>query len=426
VEQQPTPALSIGSRVILTIFAGRRQFLEILRSYLEVLFDLDLIQEVHLWDFTRDHVDQKYLKLLENSHFKYKLFGFHDSAGLLTEKNRLSRWLSYYEHYSSPSSSHLSNDDILIKCDDDIVYLSLSSFQHYLDIIRSSSSSSSPSASSLSSQCNLFFPNIVNNDVCAYIQTNYSVHNLLPRCDISQERLSYAHPHPLTGISQDAWCDRSEKALKIHHDFLSNPDKYHSMPSAPELIPWSSRISINFFGATGKTIQQSYGLLLAHSRDDERFLTSDILLLLNQKSNCIVPSFVVSHYSFFGQRNDLNQWEMRILLPSYYELMVNRTAPLLPLEDDNEKVSDLPMNLKPRKRRIEDALSFYREIYGTRLLMDDVEDEMELWSDELKLKMYVGFGFQEEDYPVLDSLLKQQTPREANVALTCQQGESED
>jgi hypothetical protein len=391
---------------------------------------MDLIQEVHLWDFTRDHVDKKYLKILEKSHARYKLFGFHNSSELLTEENRLSRWLSYYEHYSAPSSSSssspLSDDDILIKCDDDIVYLSLASFQQYLSLIRSSSSSPGPP-----SQCNLFFPNIVNNDVCAYIQTNYSVHDLLPHHDINPEYLVYAYPDPLTGYTQHvSWFLNSEKALDIHHDFLSNPDKYHSMPSSPDLIPWNSRISINFFGATGRNIRHSYRLLLENSRDDERYLTSDILPLLN-KSNCIVPSFVVSHYSFQGQRNGYRESNLRELLPSYYQLMINRTTPLLPHRYGERVISDLPHDLKPRRPRSrsnESAFAFYKETYSPRLLMDDPdEDEMEKWSEELKLKMYSGFGFDQEDYALLDSLLgsgflmteKNHTPDRDDPSASC-------
>jgi hypothetical protein len=394
-----------------------------LRSYLELLFDLDLIQEVHLWDFTRDHVDQKYLKILEKSHSKYKLFGFHDSSELLNEDNRLTRWLSYYEHYST-ASSPLSDDDILIKCDDDIVYLSLPSFQNYLSLIRSSTS-----LSALSSQCNLFFPNIVNNDVCAYIQTNHSIHDLLPHHDIKSERLLYAHPDPLTGYTQHvSWFLNPDMAMAIHHDFLSDPDKYHTMPSAPELIPWNSRISINFFGATGRSIRLSYRLLLENSRDDERFLTSDILPLLDQKSNCIVPSFVVSHYTFHGQRNGYREWQLRELLPSYYELMLNRTSPLPHQHSEEKQISDLPNNLRPRLWRREDALSFYQETYSPRLLMDDPDDDAEQWSEELKLKMFAGFGFQEEDYPLLDSFLGTgaETPdptRDDPSAATCSQPE---
>jgi hypothetical protein len=413
-------------RVILTIFAGRRQFLEILRGYLDVLLDQQLIDEIHLWDFTRDFIDQKYLTLLERSHEKYKII-HKMGEGLLTEDNRLENWLSFYRYYSS--GENLRDEDILIKCDDDIVYLDLESFQHFLTVVRTQSSSHLPSAppslpsaflsSPLSSspECNLFFPNIVNNDVCAYLQTQSLIHNLLPASEISEDAFEYANPDPLTGYTQYvSWFLNPTKALEIHSDFLSNPKKYRSMTapstsssssspssdtsvppsSTPIVIPWYSRISINFFGAMGANIRHSFSLLIENSQDDERFLTSEIIPILH-KSNCIVPSFVVSHFSFHGQRNSYLEWGLRGMLPQYYELLIQNLEPHLGNTEAVKAVRGLKL------KKMNPDISLYREIYGPIVLMDDLDDEdKQSWTDDLRTKIFSNFGFQESDHSLLE------------------------
>jgi hypothetical protein len=423
------------SRVFLAIFAGRRQYLEILRGYLDVLLDQELIDEIHLWDFTRDPVDQKYLFLLERSHEKYKIMHTMRRGELLDEDNRIENWLSFYRYYSS--EEHITDQDILIKCDDDIVYLDIESFQTFLTVIRTQSSSHlpSPSLSSSSSaspphsssppssapppsssapECNLFFPNIVNNDVCAYLQTQSSVHNLLPSSDIDEKAFAYANPEPLTGVTQYvSWYHNPSKALEIHTDFLSDPMKYRHMappssfpqasssdlptPPSSTVIPWYSRISINFFGAMGANIRHSFRLLTENSRDDERYLTSEILPILH-KANCIVPSFLVSHFSFHAQRNGYLEWDLRELLPKYYELMV-QTLDLQLNSQDEREVRGL------RLKRMDLNFTLYRELYSSILLMDDPGDEIQLWSEDLKLKLFTSFGFQETDFALLESEL---------------------
>lgn len=49
-------------QVILTCFAGRRKYMEIMMQYADALYRRGLIHEVHLWDYTRDQKDSEWLE----------------------------------------------------------------------------------------------------------------------------------------------------------------------------------------------------------------------------------------------------------------------------------------------------------------------------------------------------------------------------
>ena len=49
------------SNVIFYIFAGREKFMRILLKYVNVLLRLKIISEVHIWDYTRNADDKKYI-----------------------------------------------------------------------------------------------------------------------------------------------------------------------------------------------------------------------------------------------------------------------------------------------------------------------------------------------------------------------------
>ena len=51
---------------IISVFAGRRSNIEILRKYLEKALQLKIINEVHFWNNTRNVDDEKYLKTISN------------------------------------------------------------------------------------------------------------------------------------------------------------------------------------------------------------------------------------------------------------------------------------------------------------------------------------------------------------------------
>ena len=51
---------------ILTIFAGRKQNLEILIKYLKKALELKILDEIHFWNYTRNPKDEEYLKTISS------------------------------------------------------------------------------------------------------------------------------------------------------------------------------------------------------------------------------------------------------------------------------------------------------------------------------------------------------------------------
>ena len=51
---------------IISIFSGRKSNIEILKKYLQKALDLNIIDEVHFWNYTRNSNDEYYLKTISN------------------------------------------------------------------------------------------------------------------------------------------------------------------------------------------------------------------------------------------------------------------------------------------------------------------------------------------------------------------------
>ena len=268
---------SDNRKVIFTIFAGRKYCLEVLFKYLDYLIDNHKIQEVHLWNYTKNEKDNVYLKsLVKNKYFIFE------------PKNKNGRqWDDYYKYYWNDTK--YNDNDIIIKCDDDVVFIDIDYFDAFIDQIDNK---------------HLYFPNIVNNDVCAFIQSKNNIHQLLTNVRFNKRG-------NVNALSD--WYKMYDKAKLIHLDFLSNPKKY--VISCPN-INISSRISINFFAGQLRYIKKLYNCFCkAGKNDDEGFMAR--ICRIKSINHIIVPFFVVSHFSFAPQNSLLlaNQ-----LLIDYYIL----------------------------------------------------------------------------------------------------------
>lgn len=265
IEKDPVgdPSPPVG-KVIFTIFAGRKRYLECLTQYLDILLDRGLITEVHLWNYTRSPIDSIYLNKLA------KRRGYVHKKPFV----RMSKWDAYYAYYVE---AQYNDDDILIKCDDDVVYIDVDAFAQYLNEVRDGG---------------LYYPNIVNNEACAYVQMKYRVHHLISDSDIMG---NYNVPVvPITG-----WHQRHDRAVAIHEEFLANPDtfKINALP-----FSWKGRISINMFAGRFSTIKIYYAAYLKHKGgdDDEGFLTVSLFNYVAGHSY-IVPFFRAVHFAFGTQ-----------------------------------------------------------------------------------------------------------------------------
>jgi hypothetical protein len=179
-------SLSFRYKIIYAIFAGRRHFMAIHLRYPNILLQLGLIDEVHLWDFCYSAEDSDFLSAFarDTSFDGYRFFKRpsqdNNRAG---GKGGGYLWQSFYEHYATSKRSvgmftrplvgccyHLflflrySDNDIFIKADDDTVFIDL---RHWEDFMRSITPD------------HIHFPNIINNDVGLAIQARRNAHSII-------------------------------------------------------------------------------------------------------------------------------------------------------------------------------------------------------------------------------------------------------
>jgi len=197
-------------------------------------------------------------------------------------------WKNYYSYYNDKKFEN----DIIIKCDDDIVFIDLYKLPKFIDFIRKN-------------DYDLVFANIINNGVSAYFQQNK--YNLIPKEIMDLE-------YPPNGACGSLW-ESGKKAELLHDYFTKNYKKFLDYEYNNEIIPINTRFSINFFGYKGKNWHKIKDCYV----DDECMLTIDYVS--NRKFNNILYSdFYVSHLSYFMQNNsgiNLNK-----LIDVYNELYI--------------------------------------------------------------------------------------------------------
>ena len=190
---------------------------------------------------------------------KNKGFYFMDTC----EKN----WKNYYSYYTN------YENDIIIKCDDDIVFIDLYKLPKFLDFIKNN-------------DYDLVFANTINNGVSAYFQQNK--YNLIPKDLMNLE-------YPDGGLCGSLW-ESGKKAEKLHDYFIKNYGDFLDYNYDNEIIPINTRYSINFFAYKGNKwfkIKDAY-------EDDEAILTIKYVKENNFK-NILYSDFYVSHLSFYRQ-----------------------------------------------------------------------------------------------------------------------------
>lgn len=180
-------------------------------------------------------------------------------------------WSEYYQYYTNSSY----RDDVIVKCDDDIIFIDATKFQEYIKFVRST-------------QNDIVFANIINNGVSAYYQqTKYE---LIPKAlDV--------YEYPEYGFCGSLWSS-GKKADRLHDYFLKNHRLFLNYNYQKEEIPITTRFSINFFAMKGSSWNKIKNAGLG---DDEYHLTEELpqLGILN---NVLYSPFYVSHLSF-GRQN---------------------------------------------------------------------------------------------------------------------------
>jgi hypothetical protein len=323
--------------------------------YTQMLLNLSLVDEVHIWDICLDDLDNRallYRFVNETNDPRYIIFPNPQQMVHynVTKKGQGYLWEAYYHHYAT--HERYKDEDIIFKTDDDTVFVDVSSFASFLSQITTP---------------NLYFPNIVNNDAGLYVQAKLNVHpvanNVLNfyeshKVPVHQLVNSYytnsvveAHSMPFGNICPLTYCTgglyaKGVFADDIHKAFLSDPQKFiyncqngapptstkqthhfhhyrhhhlrnqshigettnHTLESkAPpvdpinnRLFPVKRRISINMFAGKATMIRQMFKIFLDYQCcDDEGFVGK--WPSLTQLDHLIDSHFVVVHFAFNAQ-----------------------------------------------------------------------------------------------------------------------------
>lgn len=280
-------------KVIFCVFAGRERFMNILNRYIIKLLDKNLIDEYHIMNFTRNINDSNYLEKIHkelNDKFNNRIFlHFTDENKILLENNQNNKALNINQKnvnsnskwdyfYKNLGKSICDENSIIIKCDDDILFIDINKFEEVCYKRWNDRESF------------VIHSNCINNGVCTYFQKEY-----FPK--ISQ----FISEYPKGGICGPIF-ENPELSAIIHYEFCnslllvddySNILKKYYLDSDKYI---TTRISINFVFLHGKDIP--YLNLIGKS--DEYELSSKIPEYL-MRPNRIIGDFVTSHYSYGNQ-----------------------------------------------------------------------------------------------------------------------------
>jgi hypothetical protein len=281
-------------KVVLFVFAGREDRMTLLLKYLKKLLKDGMVDHVHIWNFARKRSDFSWVNGCADKIDGITVFSLSTFTILAGYEQIL--YKAAYEYYCRPEFKNT----IFIKCDDDIVYLDLTScsFPDFLNMVKN-----------IDKQRDYFMvsANVLNNGVCAYLQQNRK--ELIP-LDVGM--FSFPCEHGKPGMALEQYWDHGRKSQRLHEYFLANTDRFVEMSRQcqPEKVAEGTRVSINFVGFK-QDILPFYVKSDKHL-DDEHYLTVETSKRL-QKSVMICMPFVGSHLSFYSQGRQDNA----MLIESY-------------------------------------------------------------------------------------------------------------
>jgi len=201
-------------------------------------------------------------------------------------------WTNYYNYYDKTEYKN----DIIIKCDDDILYIDLSKLEEFIDYAKTTDN-------------HIVFANTINNGVSAYYQQNK--YNLIPS-DLM--RLEY----PMNGLCGSLW-ESGTKAEQLHNYFIDNYKSFIDYNYNNEIIPITTRFSINFFAIKGI----DWYKIKDCGNDDEQNITVKYVKECGLK-NVLYTNLYVAHLSFYKQEETkINSNDLRVKYAKLANLVLN-------------------------------------------------------------------------------------------------------
>jgi hypothetical protein len=198
-----SPKKSIGPRVILFVFAGRRPNMELQLPFVRRILAENPDVDYHIWDLARTRRDSDYLQTI--------------TGDRITVHNEFRRttpgYDSVYRHYAESQYQ----DCVFVKIDDDIVFLQTERFRDFVDAVKAN-----PNV--------MMSANIINNGACTSLEP--SLMGKFRRLGI-----------PLLDVHKS-----TEYAAMAHNYFFDHHQDLLEQPI--KCVPTTQWLSINTIGYT--------------------------------------------------------------------------------------------------------------------------------------------------------------------------------
>lgn len=270
-------------KCIVVTPAGRKRYVEILLKYL--LKEQNFIDEYHIWMNTNNIEDIKYFETIAQ---QYSFIKLKYNANKHRDKGKSGAIYTFF-------ADCIDSDSIYIRLDDDIVWLENNFIEklyyHRLNNLNYF----------------LIYPNIINNAIIDHIRWRFG-------CFENNDSL---HKYSFGYKCQDdiGWKNADVAYLK-HEEFLkdliNNNLEYYKFNKW--ILFYYERVSINCISWFGDEFRKFNGKVGAN---EEQWLSVDYPKRI-QKPNCIFGNILCSHFSFYTQRNLLDNTE---LLSKYEKLI---------------------------------------------------------------------------------------------------------
>jgi hypothetical protein len=318
------------------VFLGREQNMKILHSYIELGLNNDILDEYHMFDFSRNINDHNFIFLeynrLSNIYINKIFLHNYEENNIYLSKNTKTDWSPFYKTISSISK----DNDIIIKCDDDILFIDIFQLKDAINDRYNDKESF------------LIHCNCINNGVCAYYQSE-----LFPNV---KEKLKI---FPIGGILGILF-EKPEVALALHiqftNDLLSSFDNINNYIIKDQCI--NTRISINFILINGADVKYLNNV----SYHDEYELSSLIPETLC-RYNKIYGNCITSHLSY--------SYQDKILLKN--NNIINNYS----------KIRDMYIKLN------KNLLPLYNKIYDTTYDKTSLKYNVHLCNNIYKIKNWI-------------------------------------
>lgn len=278
------------------VFAGRKKNIEILHKYIITLLKENIIQEYHIFDFTRNLNDKVFLM---ESYNKLKLL-FHNRIFIHNSENKIQNINLQYDwspFYKTISKQIFYQNSIIIKCDDDILFIDINGLKNAISERKKDKKSF------------LIHSNCINNNICTYYHQDFfnSIKNNINK-------------YPTGGILGPTF-ENPIYSYIIQKEFLNNCCKnlrniynYYLKD-----IYINTRISINFILLNGEDCKYFKNTSINDEYELSSYYPEKLI-----RPNKIIGNFITCHYSYSMQEKILSRKnDLKILYSNFTDKYIN-------------------------------------------------------------------------------------------------------